>query len=185
MTGLVPAMFVATRVAQYPFWSHGSRYPVSEKPSVTAISARPRNQFISRGFLYAPKTATWNRCAPRSTTIACESKVVEPADDPSGREAVRHVVRRWPTPSSRSARTALIEEQTGGDLDQEDGRERAAEDVRPAGAAHHRLVEHVLQDRAVAEPFVEPRVGAREGAAHPMASRSWVPIRNLRKSTAT
>ena len=49
MNGTIPARLVATLVAQKPFWSHGSRYPVSEMPSVRNSSPKPNQKLNSRG----------------------------------------------------------------------------------------------------------------------------------------
>ncbi len=44
-------MFVPTVIAQYANWSHGSRYPVNESPSVIKNNPRPSTQLNSRGGL--------------------------------------------------------------------------------------------------------------------------------------
>ena len=54
MNGEYPASDVPTVTAQIASWSHGSRYPVNDRPSVRKSRITPTTQLNSRGGLYAP-----------------------------------------------------------------------------------------------------------------------------------
>ncbi len=120
------------------------------------------------------------------------AEVMQPTDDPAGGEAVRDVVDAGPG-GGGARRVRGHEEEPRDDLKRKEDGERAPEDVRPARPADHRLVEQLANEVAVADPLLQPRFGAREGAGartlfrhgHPIASRSAAPMRNFWKSTAT
>ena len=69
MNGVMAAMLVATFVAQKPFWSHGSRYPVRDSPSTRPSRPRPNQKFTSRGARYAPSMTTCMRWSRRRMTV--------------------------------------------------------------------------------------------------------------------
>ena len=63
-------MLSETCDAKYASMSHGSKYPVKPKTSVTSSNSTPTIHCNSRGDLYAPQINTCSKCKNTSAIIA-------------------------------------------------------------------------------------------------------------------
>src|SRR5689334_12889012 len=107
---------------------------------------------------------------------------MEAANQPASGERVADVVDARPG-GLRARRVRRHQEDARDDLDRERDRQRAPEDVRPARAADDGLLQSFVKKPMVADSLVEPEIELLDfpllGAAHAIASRSGIPIRNL------